>query len=578
MILKDIINLKTDTKDIIFITASFRGRRMTFFPVLAETAIGVNSSSSVLELLDNSSGILNLINILVTISLGIIVLNRMYKKWEIDRDTAVLNKKIATENKRITNINKRIVGLQYDIEKKSAPIREKEIELKKNELELKNQEIEVNRELLKQAKNDSDKVSDKIANKLINNPTWLDRFMDEIGATYGGSVFGSRINHFHYEKKAIMKEAINILEKELTKSNGEKKYCCLLIDSGTTTYQFFCEICEQIKKNGESKTIWEEQVFIITNNLPGIQYLMKNCNDSKSDHADICLNCLLLPGKPLSVYAAVTGDETCNFFSMNINVENGEESELIEKEKDALKQMLQRKLNFKKGECLIVSLMSGNYIVRHRNNCNRGNSYFNESYCPVARGEGHFDIKTKFADLSDKIYIISPLTKFSFATVYQLNKVNNFKIDETDPKAKYNSSQVKYREIDLSDENSRKKCVFITSKREKGDLFYNFYSSLITTLQNNYPQKDQVIGVDFKLREWLPEDENGNFSYEYRREIELKREIPHDSLRRVFEDIKREDDEMNKEEGTKKDKNFIWDFGWTSNPQIPELEEEDFNS
>lgn len=131
MILKDIINLKTDTKDIIFITASFRGRRMTFFPVLAETAIGVNSSSSVLELLDNSSGILNLINILVTISLGIIVLNRMYKKWEIDRDTAVLNKKIATENKRITNINKRIVGLQYDIEKKSAPIREKEIELKK---------------------------------------------------------------------------------------------------------------------------------------------------------------------------------------------------------------------------------------------------------------------------------------------------------------------------------------------------------------------------------------------------------------------------------------------------------------
>ena len=65
--------------------------------------------------------------------------------------------------------------------------------------------------------------------------------MDESGASYMGSIFGQRISHFSYEKKALAKKVIDVLESEMN-TNKETKYC-LLIDSGTTTYYVFCEIC-----------------------------------------------------------------------------------------------------------------------------------------------------------------------------------------------------------------------------------------------------------------------------------------------------------------------------------------------
>ncbi len=53
-----------------------------------------------------------------------------------------------------------------------------------------------------------------------------------------------------------------------------------------------------------------------------------------------------------------------------------------------------------------------------------------DAYYPVARGDGNSKIKCKFAEISDKIFILSPLMKFSFATLKELNDENKLDIDE----------------------------------------------------------------------------------------------------------------------------------------------------
>jgi hypothetical protein len=289
------------------------------------------------------------------------------------------------------------------------------LEFQNTELDFKKKEFEFKTETLEKIKVSTKEISKEISDSLIDNPTWLDRFMDETGVTYGGSIFGTRINHFFYEKKALAKKTIDILQEELT-NNTEMK-CCLLIDSGTTTYHLFCEICERVKNLdnlGEKTNSWTDRIFIVTNNLPGVQYLIKHCRKGSDEYSDLLVKCLLLPGKPLPVYAAVAGSETIHFL-----------------EEDHIRERIRKELNAENDtEYQIIGLMSANYMVRHPEKING-----KELYCPVARGGeegGHHDIKKAFVELSDKIYLISPLTKFSFATCKCLNKINGFFINEGD--------------------------------------------------------------------------------------------------------------------------------------------------
>ena len=66
---------------------------------------------------------------------------------------------------------------------------------------------------------------------------------------------------------------------------------CFIIDSGTSMYPLFHEIAEKIK-DPSKKEIWKNRVYIISNNLPGVQYLMKNGKeDPNNDNSDIAINC-----------------------------------------------------------------------------------------------------------------------------------------------------------------------------------------------------------------------------------------------------------------------------------------------
>lgn len=487
---------------------------------LQETAVVNNSLFS--SIINDSLSTVDIIKIIFAGTVAVFVLYEALKigelktkKWNLDL--------IASENyKQISENNK-------EVSEKNKEISEKQLTIKNKELDIQQKEYDFKVKTLAEIKNATEEISNKIAQSLIDNPTWLDRFMDETGATYVGSIFGERINHFFYEKQALAEKAIEELEIEM-KLNENMKYC-IFIDSGTTLYHLFHEICNRLKR--ENKEIWKKRVFIITNNLPGVQYFMKHCTENDNEHSDDSLKCLLLPGKPLAVYGAVTGDETIDFLKEN-----------------HLKPIIRKHLGVEEEEYKIISFVTGNYIVRH--NFKKEDLDKKDVYLPAARDSGHYKLKSEFAKLSDKIYLISPLTKFSFATCDQLNEVNGFTIDEDkDPSgAKKYPNKVKYKEIEVIGTKQRDKCIFIITDRQEKDLFKDFATELMHELINSYGVNNVKIATRFNMERCIPYG-RGEVAYS---DTEIKREIPHEELREAYSKAKVGGN------------HFIWNKGWMDIP------------
>lgn len=415
----------------------------------------------------------------------------------------------------------------------------KEIKNNPNNVEHEDESVQkektANEESFRLTKNLLDEISRNVVSILNKDHIWLDRYMDEIGATYTGSIFGQRITHFAYEKKALAKIAVNFLEEKLIRD--EIKKCCLLIDSGTTMYHIFCEICNKILEYQESNVennanldIWTNRVFIITNNLPGIQYLIKNCKSKTNENQMV--NCLILPGKPLPEYAAVTGQESTKFL-----------------EEENVREIIRRRMKVEEDDYKIISFLASNYMVRHNY---IENGVQKDRFCPVARRGGHYEIKDMYVKLSDEIYLISPLSKFSYATCDQLNDLNEFNINEKtqSDEAEKNPSKVMYSEIELVEEKLAEKCTFFITKRVENDMFGLFSRSLKDDLINTYGVKKVIIEKDFKLEYWIPV----NREDETYRDLEIRREIPHKSLREAFIEMRNSG-------------NFIWEQSWIARPR-----------
>lgn len=447
-----------------------------------------------------------------------------------------LTSQIEHRTASITEETQKIIHNSENINHQTAQIKNETENLFKETAKLEHKRIQRETDLAEYLDNKTETISNRIVRGLVTDSRWMDRLLEESGANNAVSIFGKRISHFSYEKKALARKVIDVLELEI-KINKEKKYC-LLVDSGTTTYYIFLEICERIKKlisdeQTEDLKIWTERVFIITNNIPGIQHLMKHCNTGSSEHLDLLIKCLLIPGEPLPEYVAVTGPEAINFL-----------------EENNIKPIIYRKLGVKDTNLKIISFLSANYMVRH--------SYkdlnIKDIYRPVARRGGHFEIKTAFINLSDEIYMIAPLTKFSFATCEQLNHLNGFTIDEikNPAQAKKEPRKVMYREVELLSNDNREKCTFFVTERDGNDIFCKFSAALQEELVDSYGKTKVHIANEFKLEQCISvKRDNDNY-----RELEIKREIPHESLKDAY-------DIMTKTGSGE----FIWDRSWIARPR-----------
>lgn len=379
-------------------------------------------------------------------------------------------------------------------------------------------ELDNKRKVLLETKEIANDISYLISQRLIEDPSWLDRFMDQTGITYSASVFGNRIGHFYYEKMQIAKNAVMHVDKLLAEDNQRK--VCLLIDSGTTMYSVFEEIA---KKVHEKNTKWKKnKVCIVSNNIPGIQHLMKNGkNDPSDNYSEILIDCFILPGKPLSVYAAITGEESIKWLKADYP--------------SFLKTWGKGNSNI-----ITVCFITGNYITKSSNKDRTMNHYR-----PAARGEGHVEIKNQMVEISDYIFILSPLAKFSFASTSLLNKLLNFNIprkihEELNEEALKRPREVQYEEIGISDDKNIR--VF-TTRRPEGNMFHQFSVELYNDLITTYGESN-IEMPEMDIRRWIP-----NLKNEPR--LEFDREIPHENLRKTW---------GNENEN-------IWNFKWTENQE-----------
>jgi hypothetical protein len=404
----------------------------------------------------------------VAIIAGLLVIYGTYRVQSIKIHQATVDREQANTNKAIADQRLKIIQNEFD--SKTA--------------------------LLSQAAKITTEISESISQQLIDNPSWLDRFMDETGVTYRASVYGKRIGHFFYEKRRIAKEAVDKVEEYLHKN--ESTQYCLLIDSGTTTYPVFQEITNRLHHK-TTRELWRSRVCIVTNNIPGMQYLMKNGKDDPNDdYSELIIDCFLVPGKPLSVYAAITGNEARKWLL-------------------GLGELLS---NWKRDDMKVevLGFVTGNYMARHE-------AHGRKDYYPVARGEGHVEIKKTIVEISDEVFLLSPLMKFSFAGVDLLNRVNGFDIDRSEEdRAKQNPRRVKYEEIPMADDKKR---TFFTTKRPRDAKFQRFSEGLYFELVDRY-KSNSIVMPEFDIRRLNPHiQENPH--------LEIEREIPHDDLRSKYE-------------------------------------------
>ncbi|MBF8275579.1 MAG: Chaperone protein HtpG [Candidatus Brocadiaceae bacterium] len=237
-------------------------------------------------------------------------------------------------------------------------------------------------------------IAIKISQALIETPDWFGRYMDEMGAAFSASIFGKRFKHFYFEKKAIAKRVIEELDKTIKYANGNTRYY-LVIESGTMMFALFPEITRHLEDK-ISREMWKKHVTIITNNIPGAQYLMKICKENPSDDdSKMAIDCFLLPGQIDSKLVATEWNDT------EYPLEN-----LISSINHNSGQQCQNK---------VIGFITGHHIVR----TSKGG---NVTFCPVTRETIHQKIKEKIANASHKIYLIAPLMQFSLKDVDYLKE------------------------------------------------------------------------------------------------------------------------------------------------------------
>ena len=267
-------------------------------------------------------------------------------------------------------------------------------------------------------------LADKLKESLIADTKWAADALERAKlGPYTKTLFGERSSHFREEKEHIAECFIPVLLRrcrKLIEDDGKRVF--LLIDAGTTLYPLFNRLGEQTVRAWAAGDSWfqESRLVVITNNLPGVQLLMESGRPNPGNrYSGLAVDCRLLPGVPLPVYSAVTGDET-------------EEA------------IMKIRPNNNSKPIAIISLVTGNWI-RIRRTLPR---------CPIplARGKGHLKAKQNFVNAADEVYVVSPLGKiFASAEKEAVNKWLGFEDTQIDLEKK------PYDELSVTNDDQVKK-------------------------------------------------------------------------------------------------------------------------
>jgi hypothetical protein len=239
--------------------------------------------------------------------------------------------------------------------------------------------VELVSQIIPTIENISKKEVKPLAEELASH--LLPAIIKVINPVVSPTLFGERQNHFLFEKIEIANQFTPVLLKRIKNFIDQGKRVYLLLDSGSTIFNFFKTIGEFARISYSKKKDWLEQLSIETNNLPGVDKIMQVGRiNPDSRYSPLAIKVNLLPGTPLPIYSAITGERTV--------------AELKHLRAQAPK------------DSVFISLVTGNWIRIRRT----------DPPCPVplARGEGHVEFKQALIDVSDEVYVIAPLGKIFF--------------------------------------------------------------------------------------------------------------------------------------------------------------------
>lgn len=324
--------------------------------------------------------------------------------------------------------------------KKRRKVHEEDLKFRQKKYEDDNMWIQEKRSTILEI---SKQLTNEIATQLRSDVGWAADALDKAKIRPSSqTLFAERWDHFKNEKEFIADKFIDLLIRRLKYLSTQHAKVFLLIDSGTTLFPFFEKIGKSMVSYHFQKESWQDNIVLITNNLPGVDSLMQHGRIFPNfRYTPLAIECKLLPGAPLPVYSAVTGKDTVSFLK---NLKNETDNPYL------------------------LSLTTGNWI-RIRNT---------EPSCPVplARGKGHLEFKQALLDESKEIYVISPLGKiFVEATPDKVNRALNFKDEKDNPEFH------EYKETDI-DHDKAKNVFLISTSRDNNRVLYQHSIILKTKL------------------------------------------------------------------------------------------------
>ena len=279
-------------------------------------------------------------------------------------------------------------------------------------------------------------LAEHLARHLREDPHWARQALEAAKLIeYSDTLFGERSQHFKEEKEELAKRFTPYLMERCKALIGDgQRHVYLLIDSGTTLYPFFRLIGMETAKCWQRGEEWLKYFHLATNNLPGLEELMRSGRRVQFDrYSKLAIEgCHLLPGVPMPVFSAVAGEET----------------------KKAIRLLHDKASTREAPESpLFIGLLVGNW-VRIRNRIPR---------CPVpmARGVEHKEVKDTLVENSDEVYVVSPLGKiFIGQSNDAVNRALGFSPNPADPE------KDRYDDVTIDDRKAQRVKLVSTCREE----------------------------------------------------------------------------------------------------------------
>jgi hypothetical protein len=408
-----------------------------------------------------------------------------------------LHRKLKTEGKQMNPTLVSWIRRYTDSDEETDPIT----------LALEDKKREVRRPGLEQQ---AETLAATVADLLHRNPEWARQAILKADLGPPGSwAFGERIGHFIDEKDHLATQFGPWLIRRIlyltshsvreaspsgeSAANGEnatgKTKLILVLDSGTTMGSFFRTFVSLLARSPAVSG-----VVVVTNNISAVECFLNACRTEKNSDASIPsledrVTCILLPGKALPEYGAVTGVLT---------------TELLDR------------IRGENATAICIGLTTGNWV------------HLSESPpfwpVPMVRGAGHGDFKEALIRNSDEVYLLSPLGKvFANVSTISVNNAWNFRRDDPNPRRRT------YEEVHIAPLKSSAIRV-VSTFRSPEQVLYR-HSALIGALLKAADQASWEQSAEKPFSDvpnvLLP---FAKFSSE-RRERQIEIEVPHDYAR-----------------------------------------------